>query len=137
MLLNLTTIGKIGPGDKIYVDKGRIFISPSSFGRPIYRWLCGQNRYNSTEYVKTVCDYAIAYTSALINFVKFKKDEEMDETAKKAFDEIKILSETLAHTLRGLEQFKITYKYDRSVLSFIDVIVHKIHKLQIEFDSIK
>lgn len=35
LLVNLTTIGKLSPGDKLAVEKGKIYISSSRYQRPL------------------------------------------------------------------------------------------------------
>tara|TARA_Y100000389_G_scaffold184612_1_gene203227 strand:- start:1065 stop:1505 length:441 start_codon:yes stop_codon:yes gene_type:complete len=140
LIVNLTTIGKLSPGDKIAVEKGKIFISSSRYQRPLARWFNNQNRYNSIDFLKNTIDFALQYSYSkmdLIKTLKLNTDKpSSDEILIKSNDELKIIINTFQNILRGLEELKGTYKDDRSVLSSLDVIINKIQKIYEEYTSL-
>ena len=141
LLVNLTTIGKLSPGDKLAVEKGKIYISSSRYQRPFCRWYNNQNRITTIDFLKNTIDYAITYSYSKIVLIRtilntINGTDTNQEILSKSLDELKIILNSLQHVLRGLEELKGTYKDDRSVLSSLDVIIHKIHKISEEYESL-
>lgn len=140
LLTNLTTIGKLSPGDKLAVDKGKIYISSSRYNRPIARWFHRQDRYSSIEFLKSTVDFATDYIMTRLELFKTTELVEdktiLHETQLKAKDELKIIVSVFNGTRRGLEELKGTYQDDRSTLSALDVVINKISKVEEEYNTI-
>tara|TARA_Y100000389_G_scaffold84558_1_gene81222 strand:- start:11013 stop:11459 length:447 start_codon:yes stop_codon:yes gene_type:complete len=138
LLTNLTTIGKISPGDKLSVEKGKIYISAVKLNRPFARWFTSQDRYSSIDFLKSTVDFAADYIITRIELFKTTEllpDKTiLHETQLKAKDELKIIMNVYVGTLKGLEELKGTYQDDRSILSSLDVIMNKISKIEEEYN---
>tara|TARA_Y100000389_G_scaffold203241_1_gene251025 strand:+ start:773 stop:1216 length:444 start_codon:yes stop_codon:yes gene_type:complete len=139
MFTNLTTIGKLGPGDKLAVDKGKIYISSTTYTRPLCRYFCKQDRYSSIDFVKSTVDYTLTYAYTLLNLLRYSqnnKELNLAETETRAKDDLRMICDALNNTLRGLDELKGTYQNDRSILSIIDVITNKLRKYLDEYNDL-
>ena len=59
LILNLTTIGSLRPGDKLSVYYGRFHVISNGYFRSIRRYFSGQNRNDTISYIITTVNYGL------------------------------------------------------------------------------
>ena len=128
LILNLTTLGKLRPDDKLSVHYGRLYISQSAYTRPLRRYLSNQNRYDTISFISTTASYSLAYAKSISNQLIVKQGDamRMENINHQSREELSNLYQAFLCALNGLEELKNSYADDRSALSSIDVICNNI-----------
>ena len=129
LILNLTTLGKLRPGDKLSVHYGRLYISQSAYTRPLRRFLSNQNRYDTISFISTTANYSLAYAKSISNqFVMRPSGDDitLDNCNPQHREELSNLYQAFLCALNGLDELKNSYSDDRSAISSIDVICNNI-----------
>ena len=130
LVLNLTTIGKLREGDKLSVYYGRFYISQNGWLRGVKRYVMGQNRNDTLQYVQTTVSYSLSYAKSITNNIKKPVNEneciyELLDIDKR--EELVKLYNAFIVTMKGLNELSNSYNDDRTCLSQIDVISNNIN----------
>ena len=129
LVLNLTTICKLREGDKLSVYYGRFHISQNGWLRGIKRYVTGQNRNDTLQYIQTTVSYSLSYAKSITNNINKQCNEsgciyELLDIEKR--EELVKLYNTFMLTIKGLQELSNSYIDDRTCLSQIDVISNNI-----------
>ncbi len=123
LILNLTTIGSLRPGDKLSVYYGRFHVVSPCFLRSFRRYFSGQNRHDTITYISTTVNYGLLCGSSILNCARKSEDEyHLDLLSNDDKDSISKLFNGFVLCLNGLEELKKSYGEDRTSISQIDVI---------------
>tara|TARA_Y100000389_G_C17335982_1_gene450666 strand:- start:274 stop:744 length:471 start_codon:yes stop_codon:yes gene_type:complete len=135
ILLNLRVISKLNPQDKLDIWDSKLYIINPKFGNSFRRFITRQNREVSIDFISKLINSCIEFSNALINSkinenssqsTDFLKDYD-DNIAWKNKCDLKDLFEELVKSKNGLENFKITYNEDATIVSQIEVIINNIN----------
>lgn len=139
ILTNLKIISSLKPGDKLTSKDNILVIDTSYVTQGAYRWINGDSRSSSVEFIKKVMDKAYNIIDN-IYMAEFEKDAEIP--GKKNYyskrevnttyfkdgnsQQLQAYSIELTNAIKGLQNLKVTYKDDIATCSKIDVVVDKI-----------
>jgi hypothetical protein len=152
ILLNLKIISQIKENEKIITLNNNIEIDNRYF-QSIYRWFSGDNRTISLTKIETVIDNAYNIIDCILinedslishkinennKFIntnnKNNKNTSDDLLSKSNSQLLTDFSFNLSNTIKGLDNLKITYKYDISINSKLEIIIDnmkdRINKIQ-------
>lgn len=127
LILNLTTIGSLRPGDKLSVYYGRFHVISTGYFRSIRRYFSGQNRNDTISYISTTVNYGLLCGTSILNSARKSEDEyDLDLLSNDERYGISKLFNGFILCLNGLEELKKSYEDDRTYISQIDVIKNSI-----------
>lgn len=121
VLTNLKTLSKLDMNKKIIVRNGVIILDDYPF--PVQwakRWLMGDNRSETVQFIKTVFHNAFQMYQNHITIHKSSKD-------KGILTEINHIKTSLSEALTGVNNLSKTYHNDAFTKSTIEVLVELTH----------
>lgn len=116
ILINLKIIGKIKAEDRLSTKKGILSFEPKGYFQFIRRWYHADSRTSAVEYIKSVVDQI----NEIITQKEINITSNMNERIKNT------ISNDIQHAIKGLENFKLTYKNDVSLQAKIDILIDKL-----------
>lgn len=145
IILQLNNLGKLQQGGKICKDsKGMISLDSESKLQPFFRFIYGENKENTIEYIKTLLDSAFEMAETLMNnqyynIYKFKRIHDISSTEEKQHNntvkDLENLWKSLDVSIKGLDNLKITYKEYTSIITNLEYIIGKVGDKIIEIKS--
>ena len=129
ILLNLKIIANIKEYDKVTTGQEHVEIDRPSILQGLRRALRGDSRINTLERVKQIIDQAFKVTDEIL---EEEYDANQPDIPNKPFKEenshlFQRFIMELSNASKGLENLKITYKDDISIISKLDLIIDKIN----------
>jgi len=125
IFINLTLISKIDIGNKL-VRNGKYVNIDSSYFSFFSRWIYGNNRKETIEFITLILNKSFDYCSELVSI----------NTIESAQHSLRLNSD-LKNSINGLTNLKLTYSYDKLVQSEIDVMIDNIRsKLDLHFKNL-
>ena len=114
---NLKIIGKIDLNSKIIVRNGNIYIEQGIFGLFVgpKRWIMGDDRYNTVEFIKTLIHQAFLLSDSYMERFKHYKDTT-------CLTKLRHMKDDMSHAQKGVLHMKDTYKHDATIHSMIEVL---------------
>ena len=135
ILIDLKIISKINENDKISSGniESNIVIENNDLLQGIRRYLNSESREKSVEMIEKILDKSFEYAkncmnSTFINLYSIKQNPTKHEIEQhfREYTKLKNLSIEISNSKKGLENLKKTYKDDITIVSQIEVLIHKI-----------
>lgn len=136
ILIDLKIISKINENDKICSGniENNIIIDENNFLQGIKRYIYSESREKSIEIIEKILSNTFEYAkncmnSTYINLYSIKNKPTKHEIEKhfREYTKLKNLSIEISNSKKGLENLKKTYKDDKTIVSQLEVFIHKIN----------
>ena len=129
ILLNLKIISNIKEYDKVTTGQEHVEIDKPSILQGLRRALRGDSRINTLERINQIIDQAFKVTDEIL---EEEYDTNQPNLPTRPFKEenshlFQRFTMELLNASKGLENLKITYKDDVSIISKLDLIIDKIN----------
>ena len=113
---NLKVISKIDTNSKIIIRNGNIYIDDTkAWYQFAKRWLLGDDRYGTIQFIKTIIQTAFNYSSSL--GMKYKTLQD-----KNSLVILEHITDDFKNSLNGIEKLKQTYNDDLVMVSNLEII---------------
>ena len=124
-LTNLRLLGKVGIDDKISIKGNLLYISSSSYTRPLRRFITGNSRETTIKSINSTVHSIIEMSSSLMN------SSNMIDTisSKQKYTEhcnLKKMYDVLSQSIIGLENLKLSYVDDAAFVSLLEGVILQI-----------
>ena len=135
ILIDLKIISKIEENDKISSNtvESNIIIENNDIFQSIRRYINSESRSKSIEMIENILEKSFEYAkncmnSTFINLYSIKQNPTKHEIEQhfREYTKLKNLSIEISNSKKGLENLKKTYKDDITIISQIEVLIHKI-----------
>ena len=127
---NLKVISKIDTNSKIIIRNGNIYIDDTkAWYQFAKRWLLGDDRYGTIQFIKTIIQTAFNYSSSL--GMKYKTLQD-----KNSLIILEHITDDFKNSLNGIEKLKQTYNDDLVMVSNLEIIGNGISEHIKELENI-
>lgn len=131
ILVNLKIISKINPQDKLKVNYNNTSsIDKDNMLSSIYRWIHGDSRDKTIQFIKNVITDAVNITNDIMNSTyinnKNKKTIYEENEFNKSLTTLNLIKHELENAKTGIHNLKTTYELDIQIVSQLEVIMSRI-----------
>tara|TARA_Y100000389_G_C17466022_1_gene525615 strand:+ start:2847 stop:3311 length:465 start_codon:yes stop_codon:yes gene_type:complete len=128
-ILNLKIISSLNKDDKLTISDNEISIENNDFSQAIRRWWNSQNRSQSLDQIECVINEAFSITDTIFeeeskNFEVKEENESFKEENSSVLQRYLI---ELKGVHRGLDNLKLTYNEDVTIISRINILQERIN----------
>ena len=131
IVLNLKIISQIKEKEKLTLKEECFSIDKNGFFQGVSRWFSNSNRIETLNNIEIIYKRAFNMTKEILKKIKSNEEETNLENSKD-FEEnptqiFQRLSYDLRNSIKGLNNLKITYKNDVSIVTRIDILINNIN----------
>ena len=128
-ILNLKIISSLNKDDKLTISDNEISIENNDFSQAIRRWWNSQSRSQSLDQIECVINEAFSITDTIFeeeskNFEVKEENESFKEENSSVLQRYLI---ELKGVHRGLDNLKLTYNEDVTIISRINILQERIN----------
>jgi len=123
ILLDLKIISQIKENDKLVTSKELLEIDNSYF-QSIKRYWNNDNRISSIEYIKNTVNRTLEFTDTTLNDTHTENKNIFIENNSHILQRILV---EMTNAIKGLDNLKLTYNTDITVISAIDIYKEKLN----------
>jgi hypothetical protein len=123
VISNLKKISEINVNEKLIIYGNKLEID-NRYLQFITRWYCANNRLQTLEFIKKLCQKSFYYSNNLIKFNSYKKDNDSLILS----DKLKLLTDLLDNSINGLNNLKNTYINDIMFVKETEELILNINK---------
>ena len=130
IILNLKIISQIKEKEKLTIKEECLSIDKNGFFQGVSRWFSNSNRVETLNNIEIIYKSAFNMTKDILKKIKNNEEEQLENS--KDFEEnptqiFQRLSYDLRNSIKGLNNLKITYKNDVSIVTRIDILINNIN----------
>ena len=126
IVLNLKIIAQTKEKEKLTLKENYFEIDKYSVLQGIKRWLSSSNRAETIKSIELIYNHAFTMSKDLLDKIKNNDDDNNDfeDNPTQVFQQLYF---DLKASIKGLENLKITYKNDVSIVSRLEILISNVN----------